>query len=543
MIQLAKPFILIVLLACLLPACTPPADPVAVTRPVALVGTAVPPTNTPPATSTTAPRPTITSTNTPDPAVAQISFLETLQMELNGRQFDGIEDKMTPSFLAGIYPAGTGTTLSDAHDALITIQTRLLPQMQLPNVTFYALDAAKIPPHLTAATLFPENMEQISIVGSTGWGLNASGQALVYLRAEGGIYLWAGLIVGYGDFAVDMDLETIDAPSGLIYSVKNGRYEYWQIDANGEPQLLIAHNDRLSLNPTATLALMAEQGNEFVTVFDLADGSSEVIEVDGRLMGETGRVVWLDEETALLLMTDEPSIVQQTYGFPALLNVASGELTRLEVELSVYTQPAISANGVIAFGVSEEAELQLWQDGHLTTTPIASLGTWPDHFGILSLSPNGRQVIGLTTSETEPGRIVYLLANMEQSGNVILHAIHAVPTDAILPWGTRWSPDGQWLALSPAPWDVVEGGAWLVRVDGTEKIFLGPGSGSAVWLDSDEVIFSAFWNGQYGLQLYDLAANERFWLDTPQFAATLRDGFWVDAEKSINQVQFLAGAE
>lgn len=44
MIQLTKPFILIVLLGCLLPACTPPADPVSVTQPVTLVGTAVPTT-------------------------------------------------------------------------------------------------------------------------------------------------------------------------------------------------------------------------------------------------------------------------------------------------------------------------------------------------------------------------------------------------------------------------------------------------------------------------------------------------------------------
>ncbi len=291
-------------------------------------------------------------------------------MELNGRQFDGIEDKMTPSFLAGIYPAGTGTTLSDAHDALMTIQTRLLPQMQSPTVTFYALDAAEIPSHLTAATLFPENPEQISIVGSTGWGLNGSGQALVYLCTEGDIYLWAGLIVGYGDFTVDMNLETIDAPSGLIYSVKNGRYEYWQIDANGEPQLLIAHDGRLSLNPTATLALMAEQGNEFVTVFDLADGSSEVIEVDGRLMGDSLRLHWLDEETALLLVTEEPSVLQGTDGFPALLNVLTGELTRLDVELSIYDQPTISANGTIAFKVNQDGELLFWRDGMVTAVSI-----------------------------------------------------------------------------------------------------------------------------------------------------------------------------
>ncbi len=51
MVKLAKQVILIVLLGCLLPACTPPAEPVSVTRPVVAVtdvaNTAVPPTNTP----------------------------------------------------------------------------------------------------------------------------------------------------------------------------------------------------------------------------------------------------------------------------------------------------------------------------------------------------------------------------------------------------------------------------------------------------------------------------------------------------------------
>lgn len=69
MIKSAKPFIFIVLLGCLLPACTPPAEPVSVTRPVIaateVADTAVPPTNTPtPLLTHTAVSPTIAATET-----------------------------------------------------------------------------------------------------------------------------------------------------------------------------------------------------------------------------------------------------------------------------------------------------------------------------------------------------------------------------------------------------------------------------------------------------------------------------------------------
>ncbi len=524
-----------------LAACTPPAEPVSVTRPVTLTATAVPPTNTPSTTATTDPRPTIAPTNTPDPIAAQARFLETLQLELNGRQFDVVEDKMTPSFLVGIYPVATA--FASSRDAVIHVQTRLLPQLLTPNVMFHQLDTAEIPPHLTAAELFGENAGQITVVGSSGWGMASSGQALVYLLAEGDSYSWAGLVVGYGSLAADLERETIAAPPGLTYLIENGRYEYWQSDANGEPQLLIAHDGRLSLNPTATLALAAETGDEFVTLFDLVNGSSKVIEVDGRLMGDSLRLHWLDEETALLLVTDEPSILQGTYGFPALLNVATGELNRIDLELSIYAQPTISANGTIAFEVNEAGELLLWRDGRVTAVPVSGLQDDNNYLYGPSLSPDDSQVVGRTGDPSEPYRSAYGLASLEQSLFRILYTYDPVGTDAVVPLGIRWSPDGQWVALTPPSWDVVEGGAWLVKVDGTEKIFLGPGSDSAVWLNAEQVVFSAVWNGQSGLQLYDLAMNERFWLDTPQFTATLHNGFWLDVEKIIAPVQFVAGLE
>jgi hypothetical protein len=360
------------------------------------------------------------------------------------------------------------------------------------------------------------------------------------------MYLWSGLVVGYGDFAVDLELDTIAAPPGLIYSLKNGRYEYWQIDANGEPRLLIAHDGRLSLNPTATLALAAETGDEFVTPFDLANGSSEVIEVDGRLMGDSLRLHWLDEATALLLVTEEPSVLQGIDGFPTLLNVLTGELTRLNVELTIYDQPTISANGTIAFAVNQDGKLLVWRDGSVTTVLVAGLQDGEKYLYGPTLSPDEMQVVGQTDNPVEPYRSTYGLASLDQSLLMFLHSYDPIPTDAVLPHGIHWSPDGHFVALSPPSWDIIEGGTWLVENSVHEtrrKVFLGPGSSSPVWLDADRVVFTAVWNGQYGLQLYDLSTNNRFWLDTSQLKASLRNGFWLNSEKPINPVQFVAGVE
>ena len=543
-----KQISLIIILGWLLVACAPTAEPVAVTRPTTLTATAVPTlTNTPPATATIGPTPTSAPTNTPDPAAAQALFLETLQLELNGRQFRSVASKLDAHFFTGIYPAVYGDAGTQA--ILPYLETRLVPQEQPPAITFYPLSAEQIPPHLSAAALFPDSADQISIVGSAGWGLAGSGQALVYLRADGSSYRWRGLVLGYGAFEAKLALETMAAPAGLVYQIGN---DYWQTDANGDPQLLIAHDGRLSLNPSATLALAAEAADDFVTMFNLSDGSSEVIDLDGRLMTSSNRVVWLDEETAVLLLTEERSLSQGTNGFPALLNTSSKTVTKLNLELSIYTQPTASHDGTITFGVNETSELQLWRDEQLATASIAALDTWPNHFSHPHLSPNGRLVIGTSTSEAEPGRIVYLLASMDQPDSKILHAIHAIPTDAAIPWHIVWSPDGQFVALSPPSWDFVEAGYWLVSVDGTSKIFLGPGpdaiiwgSGfsAPVWLDAERVVFSAVWDGKAGLQLYDLATNERFWLDTPQFAVTLHDGLRLAEGQMISPVQFATGLE
>lgn len=532
------------LIACLLilfsiAACTPPVEPVSVTRPVTLMATAVPPTNTPPATLTISPTSTIAPTNTPDPAAAQTNFLETLQLELNGRQLDALQAKLNTPFLAGIYPATT--MLTEPDNVMPHLQSRLLNLS--PNITFYALDSAEIPAHLTAAKLFGGNAGQITIVGSSGWGLRGSGQALIYLLADGDSYRWTGLVVGYGDFEADLELETIAAPPGLTYLIENGRYEYWQIDANGDPQLLIAHDGRLSLNPTATLALSAEIEDEFVTLFDLANGSSEVIEVDGRLMASSYRMQWLNAETALLMITDEENVSQNTQGFPALLNVTAREINRLDLELSIYTQPAISASGVIALEINESEKLAIWQDGQLKTVTVTGLQSWPQSLWNPHLSPDVTQVVGRTSTHTEPWQAAYGLASLDQPEFTVLQVFDPIGTDAVVSPGIHWSPDGQWVALTPSSFDPLENGSWLVKTDGSIKIHLGPASSPPVWLDANRVVFSAVWNGQYGLQLYDLAANQRFWLDTPQFAGTLRDGFWLDAEKLMSPVQFVTGVE
>ncbi|HEX6385989.1 MAG TPA: hypothetical protein VF177_15065 [Anaerolineae bacterium] len=535
-------------LALLWVACAADSDVVEVTRRVTETTAATahftsPPTPqpspTPEPTATVSPMPTPLSTPPVEFEPALESFLESLQHNLNERNFDLVESEMRSPFVAGIYPAAIST--ADVRDVVAHLESRLLPQQ--PSVAFRELDEAALPDNLMIAALFDDEASGVTVTGSSGWGLAGSGEGLLYIVEEASLYRWAGLIVTYGDFIpAPAFSEMIAAPAGLVYQVKSGGHdhiEWWQVAPDGQPELLIERNAPLSLNPGATLALQAESGDQFVTLFHLLNDSSEIIPVNGRVMASSSSIPWLDEKTAVLLITSESQVSQGTVGHPALLNTDTGQLTILEPELSIYAQPSVTAPGTAVFGVSIEDELLTWRNGQTMTVPIAGLGDEIEHFANPVLSPDGAKVTGTGGVETIPHTFGYVVASMEQPLHALVHTFTPVPTDAVIPWGITWSPDSQWLALSPPSWDVVETGVWLVAADGAAKIYLGPGTGSPVWIDAERVVFTAIANGKAGLQLCDMATRERFWLDLPMSDAGPFNGFWLDVTRNVSPVQHI----
>lgn len=535
----------LLLVAVLLAACAPDSDVVEVTRRVTAVAVA---TTRPPSTPTSQPSPTPEPTATVSPTPTPMptppieleptleSFLGSLQRNLNERNFDLVESEMRSPFVAGIYPAATGTV--EVPYVVAYFHSGLLPQQ--PSIAFRELDEAALPDSLTAVALFDDEASGVTVIGSSGWGLAGSGEGLLYIVEEAGAYRWAGLVVAYEGFSPPPAFsEMVAAPAGLVYQVEDSRYEWWRIGMDGQPELLIEHDTPLSLNPNATRALQAEPGNQFVTLFHLSAASSETLPFDSTVMISSPSVPWLDENTAVLLVTSESEILPDTLGHLALLGTHRGELILLEPELSAYVQMSATADGTVVFGTSTQGELLTWRNGQTLAAPIAGLGDEIEYFASPVLSPDGTKVAGVINMAEGPHPFAYMVAGINQPVHAIVHTFTHGPTDAPIPSGITWSPDSQWLALSPPFWDVVETGVWLVSADGAAKIYLGPGTGSPVWIDAERVVFSAILNGKAGLQLYNMATKERFWLDVPMSDASLFNGFWLDVTRNVSPVQFI----
>jgi hypothetical protein len=482
-------------------------------------------------TSTPAPEPP-TPTPTTEPQSLE-GFLGNLQQALNGRDFGDLEEQMRPIFVTGIYPAATGTAASS--EVIPHLESRLLPIE--PDVDIYEVDAATLPDSLTAETLFDEEAPDIAVIGSSGWGLAGSGAGLLYIVEEENAYRWAGLVVAYEDFTPLPALETVASPPGLVYQIESFQYEWWRVSAEGEPESLIRRNAELSLNPDATLALQAEVNEQSVTLFHRADGNSETISLDETLMIDSGRVRWLDERTAVLAIANGP-VSQGTRGQLALLDTTTGRLTILDAEVDSYVQPSVTEGGAIIASTHRPGQVLRWQDGEAEIITLADLADQDKSLVSPVPSPDGSSVAFATGSDSGQQPWAYAVAGLDQPGYTVLHTFTAVPTDAVIPWGITWSPDGRWLTLSPQSWDAVESGAWLVAADGSNKVYLGPGSGNVVWLDAERFVFSAVLDGKAGLQLYDVTSGERFWLNRPTFEVEgMFSGFWLDIPATIAAVQ------
>lgn len=153
--------------------------------------TLIPGSPLPTATTTFTPAPTLTRSATPQPtstlpATPQLSrqaLLESMQSHLNEGGFAALEYQMRSPFITGIYPVAT--SMERASTVIIDLQFRLLSAR--PDIAFWEVDPAALPASLTAAALFGAEASQVTVVGSSGWGMTGSSEALLYLiEAENG---------------------------------------------------------------------------------------------------------------------------------------------------------------------------------------------------------------------------------------------------------------------------------------------------------------------------------------------------------------------
>ncbi len=489
-----------------LAACNPPPTPAAPTV------TAVPPTATHlPAPATAAPTATPlppTAAPTPDEAAWLADFAAALEDNLQNGRFQTISQQLATPFYISSYPDELNQDFPLAKAAVHIMQNFYLPPTLRRDMTVSKSARTEPLPEIEGAWWLDEPVT--AVLPTSGWGPGGLSDGLIVLTEADGAYRWAGLILSRSGFAPP-DWPIIPPPPGLVY--RQG--EAWRrVDADGATTLLLAHDSKLSLNPDATLALSGQIGRQAMTLFRLPGGESETVELGATLMSDTPYIVWLDGETAVLTLTGDNRIYQDTIGQLALLDAAGGQITILPPELTIYNQPSIGPEQAIILDVTQDGQLRTWQDGREQFTPIPAIGRGLSWLSNPALSPDGAKAAGITYGDFGPHSAAYVVADLAAPDYAVAHTFLPAGTDVALDWRIYWSPDSQWLAFAPPSFGL-ENSLWLVSADGRTKYNLGAGAGDPVWLDENRLVFTAVINKTPEIHLYDLKTSQRFRLDLP----------------------------
>lgn len=322
------------------------------------------------------------------------------------------------------------------------------------------------------------------------------------------------------DFTPAPDLSVSTFPAGVVYRLGQ---EWWRVNPDGEPQLLIIHEGPLSFNPSGTVALQGERGSEMITIFPLPNNGEGIIgiPVDGRLMGGVDTIRWLDDQTAVLTITQE-SITQENFtqgirGRVALFHLSTNDFTFLEPEISIYAQPeAVATSRMLVFDV--DGQPFLWHDGNLQSLVISTDdgSAVAEYIARPVLAPDGTKLAGVVTGDFGTHTFAYVVFDLAQPSTHILHTFLPIPTDAIQAHGMHWSPNGQWLALEPPSWEAATTGVWLVSANGQTKVHLGVETSNPLWLDNSHLILAVKEGVVVHYQLYDLETAARERLEAPK---------------------------
>lgn len=413
------------------------------------------------------------------------------------------------------------------HPAYLDSFEQLLGHLSL-SVSFRPLEPVfmteniedHLPSGVTPEAFYTGERPLEAVVYSTGWGQDGTAEALLYLTREQGALRCASLALSRDNFAPLPELETVAPPPGLVYQMDD---EWWQVDVDGEAYLLLTHSAPLSFNPSATYALYAENAAQSLTLFDLTETGAPVtrtLAISFSLMQGSWHMPWLDEETALMTVTEpDEGLTQGTIGHMALLDVVSEELEMLAPEVSIYAQPAPTQDGAIIYDALDEdqrSSTAVWRNGEVTPLALAEMAGLEQEPYDAVPSADGALVAAKGPWPSDPNLTGYWVFDLEQQATHAVLGYTPPGTDANLPQGIFWHPSGEWLVLEPQTGDPLQAGVWVMRPDGGQKQFLGVGTANPLWLEGGaRLLFNATIDGEQRLQLLDVESGERFWVEIP----------------------------
>ncbi|HSM55045.1 MAG TPA: hypothetical protein VK879_02720 [Candidatus Sulfomarinibacteraceae bacterium] len=448
------------------------------------------------------------------PTSDEAAFLAYLEEQLNLGQYDALRQAMSEQFVLQLYPAGV--IANGIDESIFALRFRFVAERDVDIRLGEVVTSDIVPQTVDAVALFSGPQRISSVVASSGWGLAESGVGLLYLTEEEGRLRWAGLVLAREDddaapFAPLPERWTAP-PAGLVYTVAD---EWRQIEEQGQDRLLSRYPDRLSLNPSRTLAVSAEIEAQEVILFDFQRELTKTIALEDALILDAMNAPWLDEYTVVIGIAPGPGIVTQaTTGTLALLDVRSGAVTPLGPEVSTYAHPTTTGDALI---VDSNEGVWLRQGERARFLELDDVQALQPRGSLFSpvLAPDMNQMAGVVVGDFGRHAHGYVVVDLEAGTAHLIHTFLSTPTDARVSWGIRWSQNGEWLALEPPSRDPLEGGVWVVRADGSERYSLGPGTANVVWLEGERLAYTRIVDGVSRAAWMDLDTGEAAWLELP----------------------------
>lgn len=278
----------------------------------------------------------------------------------------------------------------------------------------------------------------------------------------------------------------VPPPPALIYSDSGG---LWWISPNWQPTLLIDQAGA-ELSPDGAKAFY--QDGTDIWLIDTGKGFRR------NLTENTGRyhccASWWPARSGVLVLGSWPagSELGPSTGYLTIIDSESGDYSVLDGEVPSNGDSAPGPDGqTIAYDRAGEAWLYHLDDEPERFDPADYGLPGIVRIGGPSWSPGGRH-LAWTAAVEDPGwQIVLAVFDLASQSGRLIHPYETAGRGGWFPPPT-WSPDGRYLAFAAEDINQDASGIWAVAADGSEEVYLGPGSKPSWSPDGRWLMYTGF---------------------------------------------------
>lgn len=257
---------------------------------------------------------------------------------------------------------------------------------------------------------------------------------------------------------------------GLLYEHGGG---LWRVAVDWQPELLAELMPGAVLSPDGGQALY--QTEDGIWLIDLTTGQER------NLTGGSGRrhccAQWWPDRPGTVIFGSWPADgdIGPSTGFLSAVNTDGSDYTILDEEVQSNGLPGPGPGGqLIAYDRMGSAWLFSWGAGSEPLDPAAFGLSNVVRIGGPSWSPDSRRLAWTVAIQNPDWQIALAVFDLEAQKADLLHPYHNMGRGGWFP-PPAWSPDGRWLAFVAEDVNLKTNGVWVVAVDGSEEIYLGPG--------------------------------------------------------------------